>query len=351
MGGGAATGGGGGGGAVVDAGTPELRLFITSARYVSHFGSLTVADDLCTAAARGALQGGTWKAWLSDSTTRARSRFTAVGPWVQEFSDGGVVVTFPDFASLHAVPLVGLSATERGLAVGGGVTYWTGTLLSGDAGTTCDDWRAAGSTSSGTIGETGQATPQWTATGTNDCAFGVGALLCFEQSKLPSPPPVGSVQRRVFVTSTPFAPDAGSLSAADAHCTAAAVSANKGGTWKAWLSNRTTAAFARLQHPGPWAQELADGGTLLTFHNAAQLRSIPLASLRVDEQGRELPAGTRYWTGTTTGGLVGFTCDDWAPTGASSSGTVGMTGGDQSWTNVESLRCLTSTAALLCFEQ
>ena len=52
------------------------RVFVTSTTYKGNLGGLAGADAKCQTRANAASLGGTWKAWLSDSTTSAASRLT-----------------------------------------------------------------------------------------------------------------------------------------------------------------------------------------------------------------------------------------------------------------------------------
>ncbi len=329
-----------------------MRIFITSTTYSGTFGSLTTADNNCNANARGANKGGTWKAWISDSMAEARTRIANVGPWVQQLADGGTVVTFSNLANLQTTPLAPIEVDERGLPVPSGARAWTGTAGGGTSAASCNDWAPYNTGFTGVVGVAGTTATAWTNDATLGCFSSANRLLCIEQSKQPSAPVNGTTRRRVFVTSTTYSGNFMSLSAADGFCTTSAQAANKSGTWKAWLSNSTVSARSRLQDTGPWAQEGADGGTVLTFNNLLNLQSTPLAPLAVNERGQSLASGTRYWTGTVGGGTAGSVCNDWAPYNTGFTGTVGLAGTTTTaWTNEAALGCVSTMASLLCFEE
>jgi hypothetical protein len=65
-----------------DASVPQhKRVFVTAAGYRGDFGGVTGGDTICNTTAVAANLDGTWKAWLSDSTTNAIDRIDDVGPW------------------------------------------------------------------------------------------------------------------------------------------------------------------------------------------------------------------------------------------------------------------------------
>lgn len=135
----------------------------------------------------------------------------------------------------------------------------------------------------------------------------------------------------------------------DALCTNAAVAANKGGTWKAFLSSTTEDAISRIADVGPWYQELSNGSFVKTFNNKANLRTSPLTTLYLDEQGGGFSSspGT-YWSGTLQTGLkANETCASWTSSTSPQRGVRGTAG---SWFNVGVVSC-DSTESLVCFEQ
>lgn len=136
---------------------PHARVFVTSATYrgslkdyASAATGLLSADALCQQAALGAGLSGTFKAWLSDSTTNAVDRLQDVpgGWWTLPPSTTQVAASK---ASLIANGLMTQLYTDKGVLFSGCV--WTGTLPDGTKATAglnvgsdgkCDDWRASG---------------------------------------------------------------------------------------------------------------------------------------------------------------------------------------------------------------
>jgi hypothetical protein len=323
-----------------------MRIFVTRTAYSGAFGGPDGGDALCATAAESVNKGGTWKAWLSSTSENAIDRQADVGPWYQQLSDGGLVLTFNNKSNLATTPVVPLGIDEAGRSIS--AFYWTGSSVGGVySSASCAGWLNPGGL--GTYGTTGATTTAWTDDSSRSCTT-PGALLCLEQSHEPLADPAPATGRRLFITSVPYTGSMGGLSGADGHCATAAAAANKGGTWRAWLSTSTVSALDRQVGPGPWYQELADGGLLLTFNNRANLKTSPIIPLQVDELGRSFSA--KYWTGTTPGGRPSTsTCLNWTSLGNLDGGTVGTTGTiDGDWTADSTYAC-SKVASLLCVEQ
>ena len=154
---------------------------------------------------------------------------------------------------------------------------------------------------------------------------------------------------RVFITSVGYTGNLGGLAGADALCTNAARAANKGGTWKAFLSSPTEDAISRMADVGPWHQELRDGSLLKTFNNKANLTTSPLTTLYVNEQGGGSSISPdNYWSGTLSTGLKGTdTCAGWTTANFSGRGSRGNGG---SWF-ISGLASCESNESIVCFEQ
>lgn len=154
---------------------------------------------------------------------------------------------------------------------------------------------------------------------------------------------------RVFITSVAYSGNLGGLAGADALCTNAARAANKGGTWKAFLSSTTEDALSRIADVGPWHQELSDGTLVRTFNNKANLTTSPLTTLYVNEQGGGFQSSPdTYWSGTLQTGLRAFeTCAGWTTDSSSQRGHRGSAG---TWAGQAAPTC-DSAEAIVCFEQ
>ncbi len=120
--------GGGGGGTKI--------IFVTSLQYNANLGGLSGADAKC--ALRGTAGGfsGTWKAWLSDSSTNAIDRIADVGPWV----DTKGHLLFQNKAGMTGVPVTGIAYDENGNQHSGDNVI-TGTVTGGTkSSAVCSDW-------------------------------------------------------------------------------------------------------------------------------------------------------------------------------------------------------------------
>ena len=160
--------------------TPEpKRVFLTSETFPGDFGGLSGADALCQTAASNAGLTGSWKSWLSDSTTDAKDRLTDVGPWF--LLDGTKIANnLADLldGSINAT----ISIDELGVFHPQGepnIEAWTATDCNG-FGTVdhCSDWTVM----SGPLGDTGFPTAidcAWTEGSFNLCSS-PGHLYCFE---------------------------------------------------------------------------------------------------------------------------------------------------------------------------
>jgi hypothetical protein len=178
-----------GAGVIFSDGPPRaMRVFVTSGKWDGNLlraaivagGSVSTGlaggDTLCNLSAHAAGLGGTWVAWLSDSTTDAIDRIRDVGPWYG--LDGAKV--FESRAALTADPLVALEVNEVGTRTD--YAPWTGTLADGTkAASTCGDWRSNSDRTYGLCGysdSTGQRT--WSE-GVLPLCNNPYNLYCFEE--------------------------------------------------------------------------------------------------------------------------------------------------------------------------
>jgi hypothetical protein len=186
-------------GSTIDAGVTGRVVFVSSALYDGNLGGLSGADSKCQGLASAAGLSGTYKAWLSDSTTSAASRLThasASTPYV--LTDGTVVAQgwsqlVNGVSLLHAI-----AKTESGGAPpvgsfqcgGSDPTVWTNTDPSGKpltASSNCSNW-TSNAVAPGFVGVASFAQSPWW---TEDCQSGPGlaqvtcadtaALYCIQQ--------------------------------------------------------------------------------------------------------------------------------------------------------------------------
>jgi hypothetical protein len=176
------SGGGGGSGGAGGGSATYKRIFITSAGYSGNLAAaggkttgLEGADALCNTAATAAALGGTWKAWISDGTTRAIDRITATGPWKK--LDSGNTTVFNNKANLQTQPLSTIDYNENGVLTGGSV--WTGTATGGAPTTSyCSGWASSSSSYYGTYGQVAIISA-WTDSSTGNCSND-NHLYCLE---------------------------------------------------------------------------------------------------------------------------------------------------------------------------
>jgi len=198
-GGGASGGSGGSGGAAgADAGSKDAptetggvcatgackRVFVSSSSPAATgaFGGLAAADAFCQSAANTKQLGGSWKAWLSTSSTSASSRLLhATVPY--RLLDGATVaanwVGLTSGGLSHAI-----NVTEAGVVLPSGtiLEVWTGTTTAGAySGDTCNGWTDGSATPTAEVGLTSESGAGWTAKYRQFCDRTNIRLYCFEQ--------------------------------------------------------------------------------------------------------------------------------------------------------------------------
>ena len=147
--------------------TPGTTYHVTSSP--NTFATLADADSICMAS-KGTLPG-TFKAWLSDAATDAKSRFSTEA--VRLASGTLVALGQPDL--LDGTLAVAINQGSGGATLTGDV--WTGTKPDGTKDTdTCTGWTLA--TGDGTFG-TQSTTSTWTDAGAQSCAT-PSRLLCIQ---------------------------------------------------------------------------------------------------------------------------------------------------------------------------
>jgi hypothetical protein len=176
-------------------GLPAKRVFVSSTTHLGDLGGGMGAlggDAICQSLADAAALGGTWMAWLSDSSTSPDSRFThSALPYV--LVDGTKVAD--DWSDLtdglldNPINLDengGAPPASSGHFAGDPTLVWTGTEVDGTVrGAHCSDWSDAGS-SSFHMGNRTSTAPNWTdcaicgGGGGSDCG-GPAPIYCFEQ--------------------------------------------------------------------------------------------------------------------------------------------------------------------------
>ena len=153
----------------------SCQVFVTDARTEADFGGLAGADARCAASASSAGLTGSFKAYLSDGTIPAWSRFRADGPWLNV---GSQQLIFPSAAGLKTDGPQPLDRNERGgvLSIPG---HWTGVREKGFGGAACAGFTSRSKSLSGSFGA--RAPSRWLFQAETTCDSPVGLhLLCLE---------------------------------------------------------------------------------------------------------------------------------------------------------------------------
>jgi len=164
-----------------DAAPSFKRVFVTSSSYAANFGSLAAADGDCANVASGKGLGGTWKAWLSSSTSSAASRFShSLLPY--ELLDGTLVAG--NWTALTSGTLAHAIDLDENMVVENSLGVWTGTLKDGSSSgvktDTCDDWTTASYSWFGFYGFSNHTDSGWSLANNDNCGAKY-SLYCIEQ--------------------------------------------------------------------------------------------------------------------------------------------------------------------------
>jgi hypothetical protein len=171
-----------------------------------------------------------------------------------------------------------------------------------------------------------------------------------------------SADKRIFVSSALYTGNLGGLTGADAQCQALADAAGLCGTYKAWLSDGTADASARLSHAtGNYVR--TDGQIIANDWSQLVSGTIQNAINRTETNGAA-PVGTvkcggssvtPVWTGSTTAGanVMNGSCSNWASNSSSPGGIFGNAEAkNAAWTAMcQIVAVCQSTAAIYCVEQ
>lgn len=162
-----------------DAGSGALRVFVTTSSYKGSDlgqaagGAVAEADRLCEMQARDFGLVGVFRAWLNISTSLARTRIDAPGPWVD--AKRGQVV-FPRNPRTGQGPSMPIPLPD-GTAPPAGFYAWTGADASGNLSSVCSNW--TNGLEPGRFGR--PSTPAtWADDNEQPCGSFSGHLYCFE---------------------------------------------------------------------------------------------------------------------------------------------------------------------------
>ncbi len=160
---------------------PCKRVFVTSTTYNGNLGGLSGADAKCMARASAAILNGTYKAWISDSTTDVSTRMAQSSvPYV--LLDGSYSQVAANWAALISGSIsTPIRYNELGNIVSANpIPYvWTGTDVGGGRSPPyCIDWN--GTSGQGRVGSALETNNAWTFTTPKACDNNY-RLYCFEQ--------------------------------------------------------------------------------------------------------------------------------------------------------------------------
>jgi hypothetical protein len=360
-------------------GTPNVA-FVTSVSGTGNLNlwadaggatGLAAGDAVCQARATAAGLPGTYKAWLSNSTTDAychvqgydghkisdpsgcgqSSMPKAAGPWVR--TDGyPFAATIDKLVNSHQI-FTAIRFTQTGTPLVGG-EYFTGTSEDGTNSTfNCSNWGSGLNADHGTFGWTNGTTNDWSGYGTATCDQSLHLLCMQTGSGAPLPdmtiPPSA---KKVFITSTTYdGAQVGGIAGGDAKCVlrATAVGLVNAANFKAWLSDSTHDAKDHVTQfaTGPWYRL---DGVKLADNKAALIAAPIFSSISYTETGVYV-FDQLIWTGTDdTGSKTTNRCSDWTSNLAGNTGRAGWSSSDNYyWTNLSDQSC-SGSWPLYCFE-
>jgi hypothetical protein len=160
-----------------------LRVFVTSNIYDPNFGSAEAADAICQASAVAASRTGTFKAFISSSTSDAATRITNPNnkPWY-------LYTIIPDRIADNKTDLLdgtiqaAINVDEFGNDTSNDPKFaWTGSKADGTVrlDNTCDDWTTTNASVKGTRGATDKIDYKWADQPDATCN-GTYHLYCFQ---------------------------------------------------------------------------------------------------------------------------------------------------------------------------
>lgn len=161
------------------------KIFISSTTYRGNLGGLTGADNTCQSLASSAGLNGTYRAWLSDSstTTEVVDRFTQATVPYRMVNGVRVANNWTDL--VDGALKTGIVIDENGNYVSGGLAFTNTTTAGARAHSSyhCTNWTSTSGVEDSYAGVVGMAGNEWTTNGTlilADCST-FNRLICVEQ--------------------------------------------------------------------------------------------------------------------------------------------------------------------------
>jgi hypothetical protein len=169
-----------------------MRVFVSAAAVVNPIGGVANADAKCQAFADAQRLGGTWKAWISDTSGSVSTRFVhATVPY--RLLDGTLVANdWNDLVDGTIARAIDIDETGATRVAAGGLPVWTATDTTG-AGFVdeqCTNWtNGAASAPSPFVGRNDATDTNWTMAAQQTCDATSLHLYCVEQPAAPAPGP------------------------------------------------------------------------------------------------------------------------------------------------------------------
>lgn len=157
-------------------------VFLSVATFSGNLGGIAGADATCQAEADAALLTGTFRAWLSDTTSSPATRLSRFrGPYV--LATGQLVAN--DWADLTNGSIArGISVTAAGVDLGSALRVWTGTQANGQAlgGTNayCSNWTSSSPSANTQTGLSHRTDAFWTTASVQTCNNAGYHLYCIQ---------------------------------------------------------------------------------------------------------------------------------------------------------------------------
>ncbi len=304
--------------------------FVTSTKELpSLIGGIAGADALCNQRAQGAGLPGQYVAWLSSTTSDARTRLGSASGWLRTDRRPFAASAAALFASKVLYPL---KLDENGNEVAE-ETVTTATAAGTVAASHCGDWTLFGPTDRVFSGYPWMATDRWSQGALGFCNEPT-RLYCFGKDHEAPIPSLLVQGRKAFVSKQRFDPSGG-LAAADTLCQDDATAAVLPGTYKALLATTAASAISRFSTTGPtWVR--IDGIALWASAADAAANEKLLAPLLLPADGLN-PLPGWVWIGASTLDQPGTTktCGDWASNASASAGAVGVVHASGNWIDSE----------------
>ncbi|MBI2593157.1 DUF1554 domain-containing protein [Candidatus Daviesbacteria bacterium] len=155
---------------------------MTSTPYDGSRGGLTGADNTCQTIANNKGLGGSWKAWLSDSTGSPSTRFTQSTSGYKKLDETLIANSWSDLVDGSLLSPINIDENQASVAPGN--VAWSDTLSNGnlrDMNSSCNNWNNGTSSYNGVKGNAGSITGSWSDASISTGCQNANRLYCFEQ--------------------------------------------------------------------------------------------------------------------------------------------------------------------------